>query len=76
MTAGIGNRETIIKGRLALTVTRGTLAALTRMAKCTGMEIGLFQKMTVTAANATTDKLELAHGRVARAKAEAEDDFN
>ena len=76
MTVGIGNRETIIKGRLALTVTRGTLAALTRMAKCTGMEIGLFQKMTVTAANATTDKLELAHGRVARAKAEAEDDFN
>ena len=57
-------------------MTRGTLAAWTRMAKCTGMEIGLFQKMTATAANATTDKLELAHGRVAQTEAEAEDDFN
>ena len=76
MTVGIGNRETIIQGRRALTVTRGTLAAWTRMAICTGMEIGLFQKVTVTAADATTDKLEPAQRWVARPEAEAEDDFN
>ena len=74
MTVGIGNRETVIQGRRALTVTRGTLAAWTRMAICTGMEIGLFQEVTATAADATTDKLEPALRWVARA--EAEDDFN
>ena len=76
MTVGIGNRETIIKGRLALTVTRGTLAALTRMAICTGMEMSLFQKATATAAHATVEKWHSAHGWVAQGcEAEAEDDF-
>ena len=75
MTAGLGVVETIIRRRIVLTVTRSTLAAWTRMAKCTGMEIPLFLKETVTAAHAAMGKLHSAHGWVARAKAEAEDDF-
>ena len=67
MTAGNGGGETIIRRQSALTVTRGTLAALTRMAKCTGMEIPLFQKATATAAHATVEKWHSAHGWVARA---------
>ena len=76
MIVGIGDMETIMRRQSALTVTRSTLAALTRMAKCTGMEIYLFQKATVTAAHAAMGKLEPALRWVARAEAEAEDDFN
>ena len=76
MIVGIGDMETIMRRQSALTVTRSTLAALTRMATCTGMEIGLFQEVTATAADATTDKLEPAQRWVVRAEAEAEDDFN
>ena len=75
MIVGIGDMETIMRRQSALTVTRSTRAALTRMATCTGMETSLFQKETVTAAHAAMGKLHSAHGWVARAKAEAEDDF-
>ena len=68
MTAGLGGVETIMRRQSALTLTRSTLAALTRMAKCTGMEIYLFQKATVTAAAATVENVDTAHGGVARTK--------
>ena len=45
-----------------LTVTRSSLAAWTRMAICTSMENGLFQKVNVTAAYATMEKFESAEG--------------
>ena len=75
MTVGHGGRGRVMRRQSVLTVTRSTLAALTRMATCTGMEIGLFQEVTATTADATTDKLEPALRWVARAEAEAEDDF-
>ena len=75
MIVGIGDMETIMRRQSALTVTRSTRAALTRMAICTGTEISLFQKATATAATATVEKLHTAQGWVARAEAEAEDDF-
>ena len=75
MIVGIGDMETIMRRQSALTVTRSTRAAWIRMAKCTGTEISLFQKVTVTAATATVEKLHTAQGWVARAEAEAEDDF-
>ena len=68
MIVGIGDMETIMRRQSALTVTRSTLAALTRMAKCTGMEIYLFQKATVTAADATVENVDTAQGWVARTK--------
>ena len=76
MIAGHGGRGRVMRRQSALTVTRSTLAALTRMATCTGMEIPLFQKATVTAAHAAMGKLEPALRWVARAEAETEDDFN
>ena len=68
MIVGIGDMETIMRRQSALTVTRSTLAALTRMATCTGMEIYLFQKATVTAADATVENVDTAQGGVARTK--------
>ena len=68
MIVGIGDMETIMRRQSALTVTRSTRAALTRMAKCTGMEIYLFQKATVTAADATVENVDTAQGWVARTK--------
>ena len=68
MIVGIGDMETIMRRQSALTVTRSTLAALTRMAKCTGMEIYLFQKATVTAADATVENVDTAQGWVARTR--------
>ena len=61
MTAGIGSQEIIIRRQCALTVTKGTQAALTRMAICTGMEIPLFQKVAATAADATVENVDTAH---------------
>ena len=43
-------------------MTRSTLAAWTRMAICTSMENGSFQKVNVTAAYATMEKFESAEG--------------
>ena len=48
-----------------MTVTRSTLAAWTRMAICTSMENGLYQKVTVTPAAASKEKLEAAQRWVA-----------